>query len=59
MKDPREEKLRVEKLTDELKFTVERLNKLTAILERAGVTYKLPVIQGKYEVCDLVQKVEN
>lgn len=53
MKDPR-----IEKLTDELKFTVERLNKITDILERAGVTYKLPILKGKYEICDLKQQVE-
>lgn len=53
MKDPR-----VVKLTDELKNTVERLNRLTAILENAGVTYKLPKLSGKYEITDLWQKVE-
>ena len=53
MKEPR-----VEKLVDELKNTVDRLNRLTAILENAGVTYKLPRLQGKYEISDLWQKVE-
>lgn len=53
MKDPR-----IENLANELKLTVERLNKLTKILEKAKVTYKLPRINGEYEIAELTQKVE-
>lgn len=53
MKEPR-----IVKLTDELKSTVDRLNKLTGILEKAKVTYKLPRINGEYQIAELSQQVE-
>mgnify|MGYP000875608602 CR=1 FL=1 len=53
MKQPR-----IISLTDELKATVDRLNRLTEILELAGVTYKLPRVDGKYEIAELIQKIE-
>lgn len=54
MKDPR-----IEKLVSELRYTVDRLNRLSSILDRAGVEYKLSKSSTKvFEIHDLVQKVK-
>jgi hypothetical protein len=52
MKDPR-----VETLVAELKYTVDRLNRLTDILERTGTYYKLARLD-KFEIVDLRQEVK-
>lgn len=55
MKDPR-----VEKLVDELKVTVERLNRINAILARSGTTFYLnrSTRDGDFTLSDIEQKVE-
>lgn len=55
MKDPR-----VEKLVDELKFTVDRLNRINAILARTGTTFYLnrSTRDGEFTLSDVEQKVE-
>lgn len=51
---------RVEKLVDELKFTVERLNRLNAILARTGTTFYLnrTTRDGDFVLDDITQKVD-
>jgi len=54
MKEPR-----IVKLTTELKETVDRLNRITTILDKAGVAYKLPRNNdGTHEVTYVIQRVE-
>jgi hypothetical protein len=55
MKEPR-----VEKLVDELKFTVDRLNRINAILARTGTTFYLnrSTRDGDFTLSDIEQRVE-
>lgn len=54
MKEPR-----VEKLVEELKFTVERLNRLNAILANSGTTFYLrrSTKDGPFTLEDVEQRV--
>jgi hypothetical protein len=51
---------RVEKLVDELKFTVDRLNRLNAILARTGTTFYLnrSTRDGDFMLSDVEQRIE-
>jgi hypothetical protein len=55
MKEPR-----VEKIVAELKHTVERLNRLNAILARKGTTFYLnrSTRDGEFVLTDITQKVD-
>ena len=55
MKEPR-----IEKLVDELKCTVERLNRINAILAGTGTTFYLnrSTRDGNFTLSDIEQKVE-
>ena len=55
MKEPR-----VEKLVEELKFTVDRLNRINAILARTGTTFYLnrSTNDGEFILCDIEQRIE-
>lgn len=54
MKDPR-----IEKIVEELKFTVDRLNRLNAILARSGTTFYLnrSTRDGPFTLEDVEQRV--
>lgn len=54
MKDPR-----IEKIVEELKFTVERLNRLNAILANSGTTFYLrrSTKDGPFTLEDVEQRV--
>lgn len=51
---------RVEKLVEELKYTVDRLNRLNAILARSGTTFYLnrSTRDGDFTLTDIEQRVE-
>jgi hypothetical protein len=51
---------RVEKLVDELKFTVDRLNRINAILARTGTTFYLnrSTRDGDFTLNDIEQRIE-
>jgi hypothetical protein len=51
---------RVEKLVDELKVTVERLNRINAILARNGTTFYLnrSTRDGDFTLSDIEQRIE-
>jgi len=55
MKEPR-----VERIVDELKMTVERLNRLTEILAKSGTTFYLnrSTKEGPFTLTDIEQRVE-
>jgi hypothetical protein len=55
MKDPR-----VEKIVAELKYTVDRLNRLNAILAKSGTTFYLnrTTRDGDFTLSDIEQKVD-
>ena len=51
---------RVEKLVSELKFTVERLNRLNALLVKTDTTFTLhrSTRTSDFELTDITQKVD-
>lgn len=51
---------RVEKLVDELKVTVERLNRINTILARSGTTFYLnrSTRDGDFTLSDIEQRIE-
>jgi hypothetical protein len=55
MKEPR-----VEKLVSELKYTVDRLNRLNALLVKTGTTFYLnrSTRDGDFTLSDIEQKVD-
>jgi hypothetical protein len=55
MKEPR-----VEKIVEELKYTVDRLNRLNAILAKSGTTFYLnrSTRDGDFTLSDIEQRVE-
>lgn len=55
MKEPR-----IEKIVDELKYTVDRLNRLNAILSRSGTTFHLhrATRDSEFVLSDIEQRVE-
>lgn len=55
MKDPR-----VERIVKELKYTVDRLNRLNNILVKSGTTFYLnrSIRDGEFTLSDIEQKVD-
>lgn len=55
MKDPR-----VEKIVKELRYTVDRLNRLNSILAKSGTTFYLnrSTRDGEFTLSDIEQKVD-
>ncbi len=51
---------RIEKIVAELKYTVDRLNRLNAILARSGTTFYLnrSTRDGDFTLSDIEQRIE-